>query len=153
MRGCATVTDCRNAWHRLARVKKHVLILGAGFGGLELATRLSETISDAVRVTLLDRNDSWYFGYSKLDVMLGRQSADDVRLFYSDVVKDGVEFRQETVTGIDPEARRVSTDAGSHDADFLVVAMGADYDMAATPGFQEGGHQYYTLGGAERLRD
>jgi len=48
-------------------VKKHVLILGAGFGGLELATRLSETMSDAVRVTLLDRNDSWYFGYSKLD--------------------------------------------------------------------------------------
>ena len=134
-------------------MKKHVLILGAGFGGLELATRLSETMSDAVRVTLLDRNDSWYFGYSKLDVMLGRQSADDVRLYYSDVVKDGVEFRQETVTGIDPVARRVSTDVGSHDADFLVVAMGADYDMAATPGLQEGGHEYYTLAGAERLRD
>jgi sulfide:quinone oxidoreductase len=134
-------------------VKKHVLILGAGFGGLELATRLSETMSDAVRVTLLDRNDSWYFGYSKLDVMLGRQSAEDVRLYYSDVVKDGVEFRRETVTGIDPVARRVSTDVGSHDADYLVVAMGADYDMAATPGLQEGGHEYYTLAGAERLRD
>lgn len=134
-------------------MKRHVLILGAGFGGLELATRLSETMSDAVRVTLLDRNDSWYFGYSKLDVMLGRQSADDVRLYYSDVVKDGVEFRRETVTGIDPVSRRVSTDVGSHDADFLVVAMGADYDMAATPGLQEGGHEYYTLAGAERLRD
>ncbi|HEX8206469.1 MAG TPA: FAD/NAD(P)-binding oxidoreductase [Solirubrobacteraceae bacterium] len=134
-------------------MKKHVLILGAGFGGLELATRLSETMSDAVRVTLLDRNDSWYFGYSKLDVMLGRQSAADVLLHYADVVKDGVEFRQETVTAIDPEARRVSTDAGTHEADFLVVAMGADYDMAATPGLREGGHEYYTLEGAERLRD
>ena len=134
-------------------VKKHVLILGAGFGGLELATRLSETMNDAVRVTLLDRNDSWYFGYSKLDVMLGRLSADDVRLYYGDIVKDGVEFRQETVTGIDPVARRVSTDAGYHDADFVVVAMGADYDFSATPGLQEGGHEYYTLAGAERLRD
>src|SRR5918997_2613268 len=134
-------------------MKRHVLILGAGFGGLELATRLSETISDAVRVTLLDRNDSWYFGYSKLDVMLGRQSADEVRLHYSDVVKDGVEFRRETVTRIDPVARRISTDVGSYDADYLVVAMGADYDMAATPGLQEGGHEYYTLAGAERLRD
>ena len=134
-------------------MKKHVLILGAGFGGLELATRLSETMSDSVRVTLLDRNDSWYFGYSKLDVMLGRQSAEEVLLSYDDIVKDGVEFRQEAVTGIDPLARRVSTDAGSHDADFLVVAMGADYDMAATPGLREGGHEYYTLAGAERLRD
>src|SRR3712207_4258065 len=134
-------------------MKKHVVILGAGFGGLELATRLSETMSDAVRVTMLDRNDCWYFGYSKLDVMLGRQSADEVRLYYSDVVKDGVEFRQETVTGIDPLARRVSTEVGAYDADFLVVAMGADYDMAATPGLREGGHEYYTLAGAERLRD
>src|SRR5919204_6828238 len=62
-------------------VKKHVLILGAGFGGLELATRLSESYGDAVRVTLLDRNDSFFFGFSKLEVMLGRQSSDDVRLY------------------------------------------------------------------------
>jgi len=134
-------------------VKKHVLILGAGFGGLELATRLSETIPDLVRVTLLDRNDSFFFGYSKLDVMLGKSSADDARMYYRDFAKDGVEFRQETVTGIDPTARRVTTDAGSYDADFVAVAMGADYDMAATPGFEAGGHDYYTMAGAERLRD
>jgi hypothetical protein len=93
---------------RLGRVKKHVLILGAGFGGLKLATRLSETMSDAVRVTLLDRNDSWYFGYSKLDVMLGRRSADEVRLCYSDVVKEAVEVRPEIVgaRGPDPDERR-----------------------------------------------
>jgi sulfide:quinone oxidoreductase len=134
-------------------MKRHVLILGAGFGGLELATRLSETSSDAVDVTLLDRNDSFFFGFSKLEVMLGRQSADDVRLPYHGIAKDGVEFRRETVVGIDPVARRVQTDVGTHDADFLVVAMGADYDIAATPGFEEGGHEYYSLAGAERLRD
>jgi sulfide:quinone oxidoreductase len=134
-------------------VKRHVLILGAGFGGLELATRLSETMQDTVRVTLLDRNDSFLFGFSKLEVMLGRQSADEVRLPYRDISKEGVEFRQETVVHIDPAARRVTTDAGSYEADFLVVAMGADYDMAATPGFEEDGYEYYTLAGAERLRD
>ena len=134
-------------------MNRHVVILGAGFGGLELATRLSETIGDTVRVTLFDRNDSFYFGFSKLEVMLGRQSADDVRLHYRDFAKDGVEFRQETVTGVNPAARRVTTDAGSYDADFVVVALGADYDFAATPGFEQGGHEYYSLAGAERLRD
>jgi sulfide:quinone oxidoreductase len=116
-------------------VKRHVLILGAGFGGLELATRLSERASDAVRVTLLDRNDSFHFGFSKLEVMLGRESADAVRMPYRDIALEGVEFRQETVLGIDPVARRVSTDVTVHEADVLVVAMGADYDYAATPGF------------------
>src|SRR3954449_13499715 len=134
-------------------MKRHVLIIGAGFAGLELATRLSETVPDAVRVTLLDRNDSFYFGFSKLEVMLGRESADAVRMPYRDIAKEGVEFRQERVVGIDPVARRVATDAGVHDADFLVVAMGADYDFAATPGLEAGGHEYYTMAGAERLRD
>ena len=134
-------------------MKQRVLILGAGFGGLELATRLSETIPDAVEVTLLDRNDSFFFGFSKLEVMMGRQSGEEIRLPYRDIAKEGVEFRQETVTGIDPTARRVITDAGAYDADFIVVALGADYDMAATPGFEEGGYEYYSLAGAERLRD
>jgi sulfide:quinone oxidoreductase len=31
--------------------------------------------------------------------------------------------------------------------------MGADYDMDATPGLAEGGFEYYTVAGAERLRD
>src|SRR4051812_31573221 len=104
-------------------MKRHVLVLGAGFAGLERATRLSEPVPDAVRVTLLDRSDAFVFGFSKLEVMLGRESAEAVRLPYRDFAKEGVEFRQETVVGIDPVTRRVATDAGVHDADFLVVAM------------------------------
>jgi sulfide:quinone oxidoreductase len=134
-------------------MEKHVLILGAGFAGLELATRLSESLADEVRVTLVDQSDSFSFGFSKLDVLLGRKAQAEVALHYRDLSKPGVEFRQERVTAIDPGTRAVTTDAGSYDADVLVVALGADYDTAATPGFEEGGFEYYSLGGAERLRD
>jgi sulfide:quinone oxidoreductase len=129
------------------------VILGAGFGGLELATRLSEEVPDAVEVTLIDQNDSFVFGYSKLDVMFGRETPDAVRLYYRDIVKPSVEFRQETVTSIDPEARRVVTDGGTYDADVLVVALGADVDPTLTPGLVEGGNEFYSVAGAERLRD
>jgi len=134
-------------------VKKHVVILGAGFAGLELATRLSDSLADEVRVTLLDQNDSFSFGFSKLDILFGRKATADVLLHYRDISKEGVEFRQERVTSLDPEKRRVTTDEGSYDADILAVALGADYDIAATPGFEEGGFEYYSLAGAERMRD
>src|SRR5205823_5711308 len=70
----------------------HVVILGAGFGGLELATRLSDSASDEIRVTLIDRNDSFSFGFSKLDVLLGRKTISEVLLPYDEIEKDGVKF-------------------------------------------------------------
>jgi len=130
-----------------------VVILGAGFGGLELATSLSEELGDDIDVTLIDRNDAFVFGYSKLDVMFGRTTPAAIRLPYRDIAKPGVRFLQQTVTAIDPEARRVTTDGGVHEADFLVVALGADYDLDATPGLAEGGNEFYSVAGAERLRE
>lgn len=136
----------------MVRGVKHVVILGAGFAGLELATRLSESLPDEVRTTLIDQNDSFFFGFSKLDVLFGHKAKGDVLLPYSDFSHDGVEFRRERVTSIDPETRHVTTDAGSYEADVLVVALGADYDYAATPGFAEGGVEYYSMAGAEHMR-
>src|SRR5689334_14311230 len=126
-----------------------VLILGAGFGGLELATLLSESGED-FEVTLIDQGDAFVFGYSKLDVMFGRTTPEAVRLPYADVSKPGVQLLQETVLAIDPEPRTARTDQGTHDADVLVVALGADYDLAATPGLAEV-DEFYSVAGAERL--
>ncbi len=68
-------------------------------------------------------------------------------------MKPGVTFRQETITSIDPEKRRVETDKGTYEADILVVALGAEYDLEATPGLVEGGYEFYSFEGAERLRE
>ena len=130
-----------------------MLVLGAGFGGLELSTRLSEELGDQVEVTLIDRADAFVFGFSKLDVMFGKQTPEAVRLHYDDIATPHVRFRQETITAIYPKARRVVTDLERYDGDVLVVALGADYDLAATPGLAEAGNEFYTVAGAEALRD
>jgi sulfide:quinone oxidoreductase len=130
-----------------------VLILGADFGGLRAATPLSESLSGEAQVTLIDGSDSVFFGFSKLDVLLGGRAADQVLLPYKALALPGVEFRQELTTAIDAKQRHVRTENGSYEADFLVIALGAEYDPTATAGFIEDGYQYFTLAGAERLRD
>ena len=130
-----------------------VLVLGAGFGGLELSTRLSEELGDDAEVTLVDKGEGFVFGFSKLDVMFGRTTAEAVVHPYEEVLKPGVRFVRSTIRSIDPVARRVVTDAGEFDGDVLVVALGADLRPEATPGLVEAGHEFYTVPGAFALRE
>jgi sulfide:quinone oxidoreductase len=134
-------------------MKSRVLVLGAGFGGLELSTLLSEALGEAADVTVIEKSDAFVFGYSKIDVMFGRETSEAVRLPYRNFVKPGVRFVQETITAIDPSARRVVSTGGTHEADFLVVALGADFDLAATPGLAEDGNEFYSVAGASRARE
>ena len=130
-----------------------IVILGAGFGGLELAARLSDAIGDELDCTLIDQGDAFVFGFSKLDLLFGKTSAEAIRIPYAGMAKPGVRFRQETIVSIDPEAMRVVTDLETYDADVLVVALGADYDTGATPGLDAGGNEFYSFDGAMRARD
>jgi sulfide:quinone oxidoreductase len=130
-----------------------IVVLGAGFGGLELTSILSERFGADLDLVLVDRGEGFVFGFSKLDVMFGRIPPKAALHRYRDLVKPGVRFVSAAVRSIDPVARRVETDAGTFDADILVVALGADVDPAATPGLVEGGHEFYSVAGAEGLRD
>ncbi|MCU1658344.1 MAG: FAD-dependent pyridine nucleotide-disulfide oxidoreductase [Pseudonocardiales bacterium] len=126
-----------------------VVILGAG---LELATRLLQRLAHDVRITLIDKNESFVFGSSKLNVMFGDTTLDAVRYRYSTVVNPRVEFRHEAVLSIDPVARTVVTAVCTYEADILVVALGAGLDPSATPGLVESGNEFYSPEGADLIR-
>lgn len=126
--------------------------MGGGFGGLELSSILSETLGDNLDLILIDKNDSFYFGFSKLDVMFGRLPAEKVKIPYSRIKKQGVTFRKEIIKAINPFKKIVTTEERTYEADVIVIALGADYDFMATPGLTEYGNEYYTLQGAKKLR-
>jgi len=79
-------------------MKLRVVVLGAGFGGLELTSILSESIGDRIELTLIDKNESFYFGFSKFDIMFGHKSSEAVKLHYRKIVKPAVQFRREAIT-------------------------------------------------------
>src|SRR5687767_353106 len=132
---------------------KKILILGAGFGGLETATGLAAALGGEHEITLVDKNESFFVGFSKIDVLFGRRSEDQVRSRYEDLAAPNLRFVRAVVTEIDTDARRVATSAGDLHYDTLVVALGADLDPDATTGFRDsGGHEFYSMAGAARLR-
>lgn len=86
-------------------MKSRVLVLGAGFGGMELSTLLSQALGDEADVTVIEKSDAFVFGYSKIDLMFGRATLESVRLPYRNFAKPGVRLAQETIAAIDPAAR------------------------------------------------
>jgi sulfide:quinone oxidoreductase len=128
-------------------------VLGAGFGGLELAATLSAALGEDADIILMDKGEGFVFGFSKLDVMFGKRLPSDVFHPYHDIDKPGLRFVRTTIGSIDPQAKRIETAAGSFQGDIIVVALGADLDPRATPGLVEAGHEFYTTQGAFAVRD
>ncbi len=130
-------------------MQTRVVILGAGFGGLELATMLSEALGDDVDVTLIDKSDAFVFGFSKLDVMFGRTTPDAVRLPYRDIAKPGVRFVQETVTAIDPDDApgRRPTPAPTTPTSWSSRSAPTT-TSTPRPGLAEGANEFYSVAGA-----
>jgi sulfide:quinone oxidoreductase len=134
-------------------VTTRIVVLGAGFGGLELTTRIAEACGPDAELTLIDRSADFVFGFSKLDVMFGRVTSEHVRHSYVDLAAPGVRFRQAEVSQIDPVAKLVVAAGETFAADVLVVALGADIDASATPGLVEYGNEFYSVAAAFGARD
>ena len=133
-------------------MKKNILILGAGFGGLEVATSLRAKLDENFNITLIDRKDFFIVGFSKFDLMFGRKEPEDVKSYYPELRKQGIDFIQDTVEQIDPEQNSVKTTGTTFKYDYLVIGLGVELHPEAIPGFKEGGYSFYSFDEALRLR-
>jgi sulfide:quinone oxidoreductase len=125
-----------------------VLILGGGTGGLVAARRLRRLVDPADRVVVVDQTADYLFAPSFLWVMNGTRRPGQVEAERARLRRDGIEILQAGIHEIDPVHRRVKTSEAEIGFDRLVIALGADLDPSAVPGFPEAAHNLYTLAGA-----
>lgn len=137
---------------------KTVVVLGAGVGGLNVAGQLRERLPGSDKVVLIDQSFEGALGLSLLWVLRGWRTPADITVRPSQDMLQGVEMVKARVRTIEPDRRKVVTDAGEFLCDALVIALGADLDPSVVPGLAEAletgqAGEFYTLDGSAWLHD
>ncbi len=128
--------------------RRTVLVLGGGVGGLITANELRRQLDPADRIMLVEREARHLFQPSLLWLMVGRRRRDQIERPLRDLLASGVELVEAEVRSIDPAARRIETTAGVLEGDALVVALGAEPDRDAVPGYREAALDFFSPDGA-----
>ncbi|MBM2831077.1 MAG: FAD-dependent pyridine nucleotide-disulfide oxidoreductase [Dehalococcoidia bacterium] len=128
---------------------KTIVILGGGFGGLAVANQLRRVLPPEHRVVVVERQSTFYMRPFNMRLMIGEmKDRQEGERRLSELARKGIEWVQGEVLSIDPTARKVHTSSGPLVGDYLVIALGAEQDEKAIPGFAESALNLYDPNGA-----
>src|SRR5215216_3394843 len=122
---------------------KRILILGGGFGGIAAAHRLKQKLGNNVEVILVDRGPYFMVGFRKSWALVGESPLEAGQKPIDSLNRLGVDVRQATIEAIHPQERAASIDGEKIQADALIVALGAELNPSAVPGFAEYAYNIY----------
>jgi sulfide:quinone oxidoreductase len=114
----------------------HVVVMGAGIGGMSAAYDLKKRLGRAHEVTLIGTSGRFQFTPSNPWVAVGWRKPDDVQVTIGPhVAKEGIRFIGQPVTRIEPEANRLAlADGQALDYDYLVITTGPKLAFDEVPG-------------------
>ena len=133
---------------------KRIVVVGAGFGGLQAATDLDAIFPRDVEVVLL--SDQNYLLFTPLLPQIASSYTDPRHIVQAvREIRGGrrFRFRMEAVRAVDAENRRVLLDSGSLDYDALILAPGSRTEFFNIPGARENSWDYKSLQQAVELRE
>src|SRR3954469_2498392 len=131
---------------------RHVVVLGAGFGGLTFCKHFRHANA---RITLVDRTNHHLFQTLLYQVATAGLSAPEIAQPIRSILSDhpNLTVRMEDVTNIDLQAKKVSLNRGSLEYDYLVLALGGVTAYFGHPEWEEFAPGLKTLDDALRIRN
>lgn len=137
----------------MAQDRKKVLVLGAGYAGLQTVTKLQKELSaDEADITLINKNKYHYEATWLHEASAGTLNYEDLIYPIESVIKeDKVKFINAEVTKIDRNAKKVETNHGIYDYDILVVALGFESETFGINGMKDYAFQIENIETARKL--
>ncbi|MBE8540447.1 FAD-dependent oxidoreductase [Geoglobus acetivorans] len=137
---------------------KRVVILGGGVAGTltanYLVPKIKERIkNEEVQITLISDRNFQIYEPGFLYLIFNRLGEGELKRNLGELLDPAVQLVIDRATKIDADNSRVVTENGSYDYDYLVIATGSRVVPEEIPGLKEGGHWFYNLEGATRLRE
>ena len=133
---------------------RRIVILGAGFAGLETAFLLRMRMHGLADLTVVSEREAFTFRPNTIYIPFGTDPADlqvDLRQPFG---RRRVRFVEGEVVGVDPKAQAVSlADGGTVDYDELVIATGAGMRPDEIPGLADHAATIWTPAGMLQVRD
>lgn len=135
--------------------KPHIVILGAGFGGMITATRLTKQLgSNDANITLVNKHDYHYQTTWLHEPAAGTLSPERTRMPIKSVLNmNRINFVQDVVVEVKREEKKVVLENGEIDFDYLVVAVGSEAETFGVPGVFEHGFSKWTVNGAREIKE
>lgn len=133
---------------------KTILVLGGGWGGLTAAHALIGMLPTDYRVAVIEKRVSFVFYPSFLRAMIGeKKDLTHIEIPLNKLLRKNLEIIYEEVIQIDPVTKTVCTNKRKIQADYIVIAMGAELYPASIPGFNEYCLNLYDTKGAFDIYD
>lgn len=133
--------------------RKKVLVLGAGYAGLQTVTKLQKLVSNQdVDVTLINKNDYHYEATWLHEASAGTLNYEDALYPITNVIdRNKVNFVKAEVTKINKDAKTVETSNGVFEYDILVVALGFESETFGIEGMKEHALQIENINTSRRI--
>ncbi len=134
--------------------KKHVVIVGGGFGGTYVARYLRPLIcSDKIRVTIINRTNYFLFTPLLHEVATGGLTPESVVEPLLETFRhSNVTVLEEEVKKVEPSQKQVITSNQILNYDYLVLSSGAETNYYGTPGAKENTMTLKDLADAKNIR-
>lgn len=131
-----------------------IVVLGGGVGGTLTANLLNKELEREATVTVVDESGMHFYQPGYLYVALGEANGRWLVRDERTLLRREVELVVERITGVETSTGTVRLErGGALDWDYLVVATGARLVPDQIPGLLEGGFDFYSIEGAQRLRE